>query len=225
MFYYLRDEMVMPVVAATRTTSAIALTAGNQSLVEAAREGHLVSLRVSSSSSSPVAVLSHTSKWDVSRIDANPHLAMAHWVATAINQKAVVWDLHAAAAAAAAAGTTTTPNNTTGTTAASKRPQQQQTRQRGAIVCELTGHSRAVTDLQWSPTDPHLLATCSMDASVRVWDVRSPARAVVTVSAWTAGAACVRWDPHSTANGMRLASCHANDVRVWDLRVRWLLAI
>ena len=46
---------------------------------------------------------------------------------------------------------------------------------------DFRGHSDAVDQLIWHPTDPDLLATASGDRTVRIWDYRS-AKSVTTVN-------------------------------------------
>ena len=38
---------------------------------------------------------------------------------------------------------------------------------------ELKGHLDSVDQLVWSPVDPNVLATASVDKSVILWDIRS----------------------------------------------------
>lgn len=52
----------------------------------------------------------------------------------------------------------------------------------GASSHQLTGHSRGITSIQWSPTHPAILASGSKDGTIRLWDVRkSGSQACLTV--------------------------------------------
>lgn len=66
-----------------------------------------------------------------------------------------------------------------------------------------TGHAGSVEDLQWSPSESTVFASCSVDQTVRIWDVRcDPRRPVIS------------------------AHCHESDVNVisWNRNVSYLLA-
>ncbi|CAM9255162.1 unnamed protein product [Phaeothamnion confervicola] len=52
----------------------------------------------------------------------------------------------------------------------------------GSFAQMLPGHGAAVWAVQWSPTDPFLLATGSEDRSVRLWDVRRSGASACLIS-------------------------------------------
>ncbi|XP_054165460.1 GATOR complex protein WDR59-like isoform X2 [Oppia nitens] len=78
----------------------------------------------------------------------------------------------------------------------------------------LRGHTRTVTDLNWSYNDTNLLATASYDNYVYVWDIRDYRKPQLSMSS-VAGATQVKW---SKLNEHLLATSHEGDVRVWDRR-------
>jgi WD40 repeat protein len=74
----------------------------------------------------------------------------------------------------------------------------------------------AVSDIHWSPLNPDLLASCSYDAYIHLWDVRQSTLPQSSFCAWTAGVTQVKWNRF---NAFLLASSHDNDIRIWDLRM------
>lgn len=43
-----------------------------------------------------------------------------------------------------------------------------------AIEHVFHAHTRAISDINWSPHQPDILATCSVDTYVHLWDLREP---------------------------------------------------
>lgn len=78
----------------------------------------------------------------------------------------------------------------------------------------LRAHTRVITDLNWHRSDPNLLASCSVDTFIHIWDMRDPRRPASSLSA-IAEASQVCWNrisPHL------LATAHDGDVKLWDQR-------
>ncbi|CAB4255699.1 similar to Saccharomyces cerevisiae YDR128W MTC5 Subunit of the SEA (Seh1-associated) complex, a coatomer-related complex that associates dynamically with the vacuole [Maudiozyma barnettii] len=84
-----------------------------------------------------------------------------------------------------------------------------------AIEYALHGHTRAITDINFNPQQPDILATCSVDTYVHAWDLRSPKRPFYSTSPWRSSASQVKWN---FRDSNILASSHDNDVFIWDLR-------
>ncbi|KAJ8920742.1 hypothetical protein NQ315_004881 [Exocentrus adspersus] len=78
----------------------------------------------------------------------------------------------------------------------------------------LRAHTRVITDLNWHKFDPNLLASCSADTFIHLWDIRDPKRPTLSLSA-IAEASQVRWNkisPHL------VATAHEGDIKIWDQR-------
>ncbi|KAI4344503.1 hypothetical protein L6164_011722 [Bauhinia variegata] len=61
------------------------------------------------------------------------------------------------------------------------------------------GHSASVEDLQWSPTEPDVFASCSVDGSIAIWDTRLGKSPATSFKAHNADVNVMSWN--------RLASC------------------
>lgn len=85
-----------------------------------------------------------------------------------------------------------------------------------AIQNVLHRHVRAITDINFHPQDPELLATCSIDTFVYCWDMRSPRRPVAKWAEWRAGATQVKWN---RINPYQIASSHHHSFYIWDSRM------
>ncbi|XP_015789325.1 GATOR complex protein WDR59 isoform X2 [Tetranychus urticae] len=78
----------------------------------------------------------------------------------------------------------------------------------------LKGHRRVVTDFNWAPFDQNLLASCSMDTFVYVWDLREHRRPCLGFSS-VVGPSQVKW---SKSDENILATALEGDIRIWDKR-------
>ncbi|CAN8271100.1 unnamed protein product [Cochlearia groenlandica] len=62
-----------------------------------------------------------------------------------------------------------------------------------------TGHTASVEDLQWSPAEENVFASCSVDGNVAIWDIRLGKSPALSFKAHNADVNVISWN--------RLASC------------------
>ncbi|KIW16743.1 hypothetical protein PV08_03932 [Exophiala spinifera] len=84
-----------------------------------------------------------------------------------------------------------------------------------SIEFVLHGHTRAITDINFSAHNPDVLATCAVDSFVHCWDLRAPMRPANSFSDWFAGATQVKW---SRQDEHVVASSHDKFLHIWDSR-------
>lgn len=142
----------------------------------------------------PAATLHHQTKWDVPVVKCHPLVQFRAHVASTSNHNTLIWSI-AHALGGGGGGT---------------QQQQQQ-----PLVATLRAHTRPVSDVAWSPTEPWVLATCSADTKTHLWDIRTPAKPVQTLSAFTSSAIQVEWN---RVDATSLATAHDGEVRIWDTR-------
>ncbi|GFO43349.1 WD repeat-containing protein 59 [Plakobranchus ocellatus] len=83
-----------------------------------------------------------------------------------------------------------------------------------AHLCSMKAHSRTVSDIDWSPFDVNVVASCSVDTFTYFWDVRDAKKPVKYFQTVT-GAYQVKWN--KVTNNL-FATTHDGDVRIWDPR-------
>ena len=59
------------------------------------------------------------------------------------------------------------------------------------IKSQVVAHTRAVSDVAWSPHDPCVVATCSADTYIHMWDIRTPEQKVNSFCTWNGGGSVV----------------------------------
>ncbi|KAG8827943.1 ribosome biosynthesis protein rrb1 [Serendipita sp. 401] len=84
-----------------------------------------------------------------------------------------------------------------------------------------TSHTSSIEDLQWSPSEPTVFASCSADQSIRIWDVRVKGRksAMVVENAHDADINVISWNRTTGGSGYLMVSGgDEGGLKVWDLR-------
>ncbi|KAJ3360457.1 hypothetical protein GGF32_008405 [Allomyces javanicus] len=158
----------------------------------------------------------------------NPHLARQQWVASTDRTHVVVWNLtHPGSATSTPLATPPgSPPPTLRRTAAASDPivplaaytspaPTPTTTSPSSIETVLSAHTRAVTSLAWSPAHADMLATSSLDGTVRLWDLRRRPAPVNTFSTWGDPIFAVNWN---NVNSWRFATAGATGAHVWDVR-------
>ncbi len=87
---------------------------------------------------------------------------------------------------------------------------------RWAVSDPYTGHTASVEDIQWSPCEPTVFASCSADKSIRIWDMRERRHSMLDVPAHEADCNVLSWN--RLASFMLASGGDDGLLRVWDLR-------
>ena len=181
----------------------------------------------------PPRFFAYSTPWEVADIQWNPHASRSNWVASTSNQKLVIWNLDRpvrqetskppsshlrSAMLEEVERSYMTPMlqdiqfNAWQSAARSFTGTQSESSQ--AVERLLDAHSRAITDLNWSPMHPDVIASCSVDTWIRVWDLRMSShvtRPAQSLCSWNASMTQVKWNrrtPHRIATSCDLSLIH-----------------
>ncbi|KAI1161495.1 WD repeat-containing protein [Nemania serpens] len=134
----------------------------------------------------PRRLTTHGLPWLVVDVQWSPFAARDYWVASTANHRCLVWNLSLREDSAS-----------------------------GAIEHSLQGHTRAITDVNFSAHHPDVLTTCAVDGYVHSWDLRKPRQPVLSFCDWFAGATQVKYNRQ---NPFVIASSHDRWLHIWDER-------
>ncbi|KAI9033388.1 hypothetical protein DFJ74DRAFT_727586 [Hyaloraphidium curvatum] len=200
--------------------SALSLSPDRDHAAVASREG-LFLFSLENPRTAPVFVRS-PGDWAPMDIQWNPHLSRKDWIAATTDRNLVIWTL------------TGNPGPQVGDGKRGYVPSAARN-----IYRYFMGHTRTITDLDWSPHHPDLMSTAGFDSWIHVWDMRVPSSSSINTpsspqlrdeslsTSDRVGSPVASFCPFgvgapllyfSTQDPNLLASSHHTDIHVWDLR-------
>jgi len=82
----------------------------------------------------------------------------------------------------------------------------------------LQSHKKSVEDVQFSPSQEHVLASCSVDQTVKLWDLRATQmKAQISFRAHDCDVNVISWN--ATSKFLLASGDDKGEFRVWDLRM------
>jgi len=78
------------------------------------------------------------------------------------------------------------------------------------------GHKESVEDLQWSPSEPEVFASCSADKTIKIWDARMKKSAARSFIAGNQDINVISWNRKVLY--LLVSGCDDGAIQVWDLR-------
>jgi len=78
------------------------------------------------------------------------------------------------------------------------------------------GHEGSVEDLKWSPTEQDVFSSCSVDRTIKFWDVRGKKRPVANINAHDSDVNVLSWN--SSKSFLVASGADDGSFKVWDLR-------
>lgn len=79
------------------------------------------------------------------------------------------------------------------------------------------GHTGSVEDLQWSPTEPFVFASCSVDGNIAIWDIRLGKTPAASIKAHKADVNVISWN--RLASSTMASGSDDGSFSIWNLRM------
>ncbi|KAI8897918.1 WD40-repeat-containing domain protein [Globomyces pollinis-pini] len=79
-----------------------------------------------------------------------------------------------------------------------------------------SGHTSSIEDIQWSPSQGSVFATCSADQTVKIWDLRTKTKPQLSVHAHDTDVNVISWNKN--VDYLLASGSDSGAFSIWDLR-------